>query len=662
MGDGKVQSKARGQLSLRQDVVSVILNRGELSKSDIKRIWSLGKADYARLKAELSNERLLAPRRDADGGFAAKFLDQPEVSSPSPLPTPMLANAWERAAAERLASVLGRDELERALGESVHALRRARTLATQQDRPSTRAELAAALLVRHGSDLLLRQDVRAPVARTLALTVPPRWRPGKGAARRFAREAGFPRELAGQNDRETDSDYDDLLACSEPPRLAPFQAELRERLLEVLGAGGRAVVSLPTAAGKTRLAMDTVRDWLTRRWRDNPDREHEVVLWLVSSEEACEPAYACLREHWLRSREVCPLRLARGWGEHAKTLPGAPELDGTARRPVLLVSTAAGLVERLAKRSRRARALRGWLQAHAALLLVDDADPAATLCYERLLRTLGSSARAPAVMGLTGIPMRAEDALLGPNDGAAALLEVFRQILTPTRSLSGDPQAVLEAAGVVAPLRCSAVRTRTLMVVPEPATGTSASTEELDRMDHALRIRADHPQRRWQAFERIAALCEERRNRIVYYGPSAADALCMAVLLRQRGIDSGVVSRGARAVMQRMLIDDLRAGTLAVLCASELLVTGLESLQATHFVIARPTASGLLYEQMIAPALRGPVFGGVDGCVVIDLEDRYRSTQPKLGYQQFRERGLDPARAWEDRTTAVAHARGRRVR
>ncbi len=660
MGDRKVRSSARGQLSLRQDVISVILNRGGLSKRDIKRIWGLSKAAYARLKAELSQERLLAPGGEGDGGFTALFMDRGTAFSPSAVPSLMHASAWERAAAERLASVLDTDELERALGEAVHGLRRARTLETQIDRASSRAELAAALVVCHGADLLMQHEVRGPVARLLALDGPHRWRPGKGAARRFALDAGFPRELAGRRDHGTGSGYDDLDARREAPALAPFQAELRDRLLEVLSTGGaRAVVSLPTAAGKTRLAMDTVRDWLTRRWCDHAAGNHDVVLWLVSSEEACEPAYACLRDHWQRSREVCPLRLSRFWGKHAKSLPAASEAAGTEGRPILLVTTAEQLTERFAKRSRRARAMRAWLRARTALLLVDDADPAASTCYERLRRALSCNAHAPTMIGLTATPMRIEDALLGVKDGAAALLEVFRQILTPSASLSGDPHVMLEAAGIVAPLRWSDVRTRTLMVVPDGPRFTDATTAQISRIDHALKIRADHPQRRLQAFELMVALCQDDRHRVVYYGPSAADALCMAVLLRQRGIGAGVISRNAHAVMQKALIDDLHAGSIAVLCASELIVTGLESLQPTHFVIARPTASRILYEQMIAPALRGQVFGGRGECVVIDLEDRYRSAGPKLGHHQFRERGLDPARLWEDRATAVADTRGR---
>jgi DNA repair protein RadD len=53
--------------------------------------------------------------------------------------------------------------------------------------------------------------------------------------------------------------------------------------------------------------------------------------------------------------------------------------------------------------------------------------------------------------------------------------------------------------------------------------------------------------------------------------------------------------------------------------------------------MARPTVGQVLYEQMIGRGLRHPRFGSTESCVIIDLEDKYRSERSKLGYQQFRD-------------------------
>jgi superfamily II DNA or RNA helicase len=84
-------------------------------------------------------------------------------------------------------------------------------------------------------------------------------------------------------------------------------------------------------------------------------------------------------------------------------------------------------------------------------------------------------------------------------------------------------------------------------------------------------------------------------------------------------------------------VADFKSGGVQVLCNCEVLTTGFDAPRVTHVVMARPTVSQVLYEQMIGRGLRGARFGGTDRCVIIDLEDNYRSDRPTLGYQAFRE-------------------------
>jgi superfamily II DNA or RNA helicase len=67
------------------------------------------------------------------------------------------------------------------------------------------------------------------------------------------------------------------------------------------------------------------------------------------------------------------------------------------------------------------------------------------------------------------------------------------------------------------------------------------------------------------------------------------------------------------------------------------LTTGFDAPKVTHVVMARPTVSQVLYEQMVGRGLRGARFGGTSECVIVDLEDNYRADRPTLGYQAFRE-------------------------
>jgi superfamily II DNA or RNA helicase len=111
----------------------------------------------------------------------------------------------------------------------------------------------------------------------------------------------------------------------------------------------------------------------------------------------------------------------------------------------------------------------------------------------------------------------------------------------------------------------------------------------------------------------------------------------MAFLLRSRGIVAAFVSGGTREVTRRRIIADFKSGDVQVLCNCEVLTTGFDAPRVTHVIMARPTVSQVLYEQMIGRGLRGARFGGTQTCTIVDLVDHYRGERPMLGYQAFRE-------------------------
>ena len=96
-----------------------------------------------------------------------------------------------------------------------------------------------------------------------------------------------------------------------------------------------------------------------------------------------------------------------------------------------------------------------------------------------------------------------------------------------------------------------------------------------------------------------------------------------------------------RDVTRRRLVTDFRDGEFNVLCNCEVLTTGFDAPKVTHIVMARPTVSQVLYEQMVGRGLRGPEFGGTEVCHILDCEDNYRQGRPTLGYLAFRHLWVD---------------------
>jgi superfamily II DNA or RNA helicase len=134
----------------------------------------------------------------------------------------------------------------------------------------------------------------------------------------------------------------------------------------------------------------------------------------------------------------------------------------------------------------------------------------------------------------------------------------------------------------------------------------------------------------------MVEICAAAGSLVIYFGPTVQDAECMAFLLRQRGIEASFVGADTRDVSRRKIIADFKSGEIQVLCNCEVLTTGFDAPRVTHVVLARPTVSQVLYEQMVGRGLRGERFGGTASCHIIDLEDNYRTERLPLGYQRFR--------------------------
>ena len=83
-----------------------------------------------------------------------------------------------------------------------------------------------------------------------------------------------------------------------------------------------------------------------------------------------------------------------------------------------------------------------------------------------------------------------------------------------------------------------------------------------------------------------------------------------------------------------------REGEIRALCNYEVLTTGFDAPKVDTVVIARPTSSWIVYQQMVGRGLRGPNFGGTETCDVITLEDRIDTDmreRVELGYMKYRE-------------------------
>lgn len=624
-----------------EQVVEAVLSRGQLSKEEVVTGWGISDEQYRELKKEVLKDRwiITGPRRR--GGFERRR-DRDSVESDESPPTIAHLATWEAVTAARLAELLTHRQLEDLLGPLASTLRQVRLRESGKDRRGTSVELAEALVLQNGNDLFCNLAIRERVGKACGVQAPGRWHAGKSGAQHFVRETSFPLELAGIPSPDRPPSHEYLEGRVDLKPLIAFQKEVQRGLLERLQqhARGRGIVTLPTGAGKTRVAVESIQYWLTERWNQFESRAVQgAALWLAHTEELCEQAYVCFRQVWQSQERTCPLLLVRFWGGYTREKSDIAEAVMEAEsHPSVLISTPQRVVSLLSRESTDLSDELAVLRQSLGLIVIDEAHRAAARSYRQIITSLMPEQRSIALIGLTATPFRMEYLEERPEDGTRELKEIFEALIEPRRTLGLEPRKKLQEMGILAKPEFRTVETRTRIASDKVfLDGESpVDEEEIERIDTILRLRTDNTSRRIQVYEQIKEIAANPDHSVLYFGPSVNDAECMAFLLRRDGVPTGVVSGNTRDALRRRLVQEFKDRQIRVLCNCEVLTTGFDAPKVSHVVMARPTVSRVLYEQIVGRGLRGPKFGGTERCVIVDFVDNFRGKRPELGYEAFR--------------------------
>lgn len=376
----------------------------------------------------------------------------------------------------------------------------------------------------------------------------------------------------------------------------------------------RAVLHLPTGAGKTRTAMHLVADWL----RNN---DPSVVVWLASGQELLQQAVASFGEAWrhLGSR---PVRIGEVWG--AQKVDFCSFTDGFL---------AVGLAKGWALMSRE----QDWaakLSKHVRLVVFDEAHQSVAPTYKRLTDELTLHYQC-SLLGLTATPGRS----WGELDAEGELADFYAHNKV-TLDVPGDnPVSFLIESGFLA-----RPTFRTLLAEP----GVVMDAVDLSSLAKGLDISLDVLESLSMSEQYVAAvlraveeLSRAGHRRILVFAATVDHARVTAALLLARGIRSVAVTALSTVRTREDAISRFRSGDegLMVLVNFGVLTTGFDAPETSAVVIARPTRSLVLYSQMIGRAIRGPKAGGTRSCEVLTVVD------PRLpGFGDLAEAFLN----WED--------------
>lgn len=438
--------------------------------------------------------------------------------------------------------------------------------------------------------------------------VPSQWAGGQ-ATISWLRKMGFGTPYAGRRTQRQDEEFV-VPGAVKMNGLHDFQQRISAELREVLtekdsdGHARKAMVELPTGAGKTRVASETALRLFIEGGLRGP------VLWIAQSQELCEQAVQTWSTVWRWLGDERSLTVGRLWEGN---VVHEPETDFS-----VVVATDAKLETLLHNPDY------DWL-ANAAAVFVDEAHRAGSSeRYTRILSWLGVAGRewARPLIGLSATPFK------GGSDGTDALAGRFgRRKLT---AFDEDPYRHLVERDVLARVEREVLRG--VDVSLSDAEINDART--LRRVSDTVMTRIGRDQARMAALvEHICGLEEDWP--ILVFTPTVLSAQVLAATLRYRGRASAAVSGETGRQRRREIITEFKDGRIQVLTNCDLLTQGFDAPGVRALYIARPTFSPGAYIQMVGRGLRGPANGGKEQCLIVDLVDNFGEVNDLLGYREY---------------------------
>ncbi len=358
--------------------------------------------------------------------------------------------------------------------------------------------------------------------------------------------------------------------------------------------GARALLHMPTGAGKTKTALMYVADVFL----NDPDA---LVIWLAHSEELCEQAIEEFVATWgsVGNQDV---RVYRLYGNHA------PDLLSKAHRTGLIV---AGL-SKMFRLAQRHDMFLTTLADRMSLVVIDEAHQAIAETYEFILDSLVEKHNV-RLLGLSATPGRTWNDRL--KDEKLALFFHRNKVTLNTES----PIDFLVKNEFIARQAMERLEYKDHLI-PEDLERLHL---DIDIPQHILDKLARDIARNIMIISKLEEMISKGHTRIIYFATSVANAKDISMTLHARRHRSSYIDAATPGEIRNRAISEYKSDSESpiILCNFGVLTAGFDAPKTTAVLIARPTKSLVLYSQMVGRAIRGPKVGGTKRCTIATVVD-----------------------------------------
>lgn len=397
-----------------------------------------------------------------------------------------------------------------------------------------------------------------------------------------------------------------------PAELSPlhdYQSVVTAKIKAMLrgNAEARGMVSLPTGAGKTRVAVQA----LVEEIRDG----HLVgpIVWIAQSDELCEQAIETWSYIWRSVGPPGQLHIGRLWSTN--------DVDEVGTGIQLVVATPQKL-QNCIKSDAYA-----WLR-ETTVVMVDEAHTSVAPMYTAVLEWLGrgrSRKERRPLIGLTATPFRNTN-----QAETSQLASRYDKNRLDEGAFEGDPYEHLQSMGVLATVEHEILEG----VDIELDAKELADTEKFKDIPKSVQVRlGTNVERNETILESVASLPDDWT--VLLFASSVSNAQALASLLTFRGIPSVAISSETDMAARRYYIDEFKEGRIRVITNYNVLAQGFDAPAVRAVYVTRPTYSANLYQQMIGRGLRGPLNGGSPKVKIVNVEDNVAQYGGHLAFTEF---------------------------
>lgn len=160
--------------------------------------------------------------------------------------------------------------------------------------------------------------------------------------------------------------------------------------------------------------------------------------------------------------------------------------------------------------------------------------------------------------------------------------------------------------------------------------------DDKEYTEEQLTILARNKERNLAIMEKLRSLNIERKPTIVF-ACSVEHAKILSAMLTLEGIHNSLVLGEMESMDRKKAIEVFkkRDSGVDIIINYEVLTTGFDSKNIKCVFITRPTKSIVLYSQMLGRGLRGPLMGGNEECILVDIDDNLRAFDNETAFSHF---------------------------